>query len=165
MQLEIERRFLIKGNNWKEYITESSFIEQGYLAASSSGWIIRIRSEKGKYKLALKKHIHRISNYEFEYEIPCTEGKVIMSHVAQKIQKKRHYLLYKQQEWIIDCFEDANFPLKIAEIELQKESDFIELPHFISKEISGLKCLSNYQLAEKPINTWDKETKERLLNY
>ena len=43
MALEIERRFLIKNDDWKEFITEKIFIEQGYLSQSLNNWIIRIR--------------------------------------------------------------------------------------------------------------------------
>ena len=40
MALEIERRFLIKNDNWKEFINEKIPIEQGYLSKSLDGWII-----------------------------------------------------------------------------------------------------------------------------
>ena len=43
MALEIERRFLIKNDNWKEFINKKIPIEQGYLSQSLDGWIIRIR--------------------------------------------------------------------------------------------------------------------------
>ena len=43
MALEIERRFLIKNDNWKEFINKKIYIEQGYLSKSLDGWIIRVR--------------------------------------------------------------------------------------------------------------------------
>ena len=43
MSLEIERRFLIKNDQWKEFITHKTFIEQGYLSYDLEDWIIRIR--------------------------------------------------------------------------------------------------------------------------
>jgi len=43
MALEIERRFLVKNDNWKEFITKKIYIEQGYLSKSIDGWIIRVR--------------------------------------------------------------------------------------------------------------------------
>ena len=43
MALEIERRFLIKNDNWKEFINKKIYIEQGYLSNSLDGWIIRVR--------------------------------------------------------------------------------------------------------------------------
>ena len=32
MALEIERRFLIKNDKWKKFITKKTYIEQGYLS-------------------------------------------------------------------------------------------------------------------------------------
>ena len=43
MALEIERRFLIKNDNWKKFIIKKNFIEQGYLSKGLDDWIIRIR--------------------------------------------------------------------------------------------------------------------------
>ena len=43
MALEIERRFLIKNDQWKEFITHKTCIEQGYLSYDLDDWIIRIR--------------------------------------------------------------------------------------------------------------------------
>ena len=52
MALEIERRFLIKNDNWKKFITKKIFIEQGYLSKSLDDWIIRIRFTGKNYKIA-----------------------------------------------------------------------------------------------------------------
>ena len=41
MALEIERRFLIKNDSWKKFITSKIFIEQGYLSKTIDDWIIR----------------------------------------------------------------------------------------------------------------------------
>ena len=70
MALEIERRFLIKNDNWRKFITNKIFIEQGYLSKTIDDWIIRIRSYGKDYKIALKKHIESFTNFEFEYSIP-----------------------------------------------------------------------------------------------
>ena len=67
MTLEIERRFLIKNDQWKEFITHKTFIEQGYLSYDLEDWIIRIRFNGKNFKIALKKHIKNFTNYEYEY--------------------------------------------------------------------------------------------------
>ena len=164
MSLEIERRFLIQNDNWKKYIQNSFAIEQGYLS-SSSEWIVRIRYEKDKYILTLKKHLHNFSNHEFEYEIPFIEGQFIMSNVDLKITKMRYNLLVNKKEWVIDCFKDKNFPLKIAEIELQNENEEIQLPDFLSKEISGMKEFSNFELSKNPFEIWKKNKLKDFLNH
>ena len=154
MALEIERRFLIKNDNWKEFITEKIFIEQGYLSNSLDNWIIRIRFTGKDFKIAFKKHIKSFTNFEFEYSIPQKDGEIIMSNLSNTIKKERFFLKIEKKSWIIDCFKENNYPLEIAEIELSNEHEEISLPSFISKEITGLADYSNFNLADKPFSTW-----------
>ena len=65
MAFEIERRFLIKNDNWKKFISKKISIEQGYLTKSLDDWIIRIRFTGKEFKIALKKHIKSFTNFEF----------------------------------------------------------------------------------------------------
>ena len=88
MALEIERRFLLKNDNWKKFITKKIYIEQGYLSNSLEGWITRIRLTSKNSKIALKKHIKGFTNFEFEYSIPRSDGETIMSNLSNTIKKK-----------------------------------------------------------------------------
>ena len=157
MALEIERRFLIKNDNWKEFITEKIFIEQGYLSETIDNWIIRIRFTGKDFKIAFKKHIKSFTNFEFEYSIPQKDGETIMSNLSNTIKKERFFLEVEKKSWIIDCFKENNYPLEIAEIELSNENEELSLPSFISKEITGLTHYSNFSLANKPFSTWKDE--------
>ncbi len=154
MALEIERRFLIKNDTWKQFITKRVFIEQGYLSKSLDSWIIRIRFDGKDFKIALKKHIESFTNFEFEYCIPQKDGEIIMSNLSNTIKKERFFLEVEKKSWIIDCFKENNYPLKIAEIELSKEEEDLSLPSFISKEITGLTKYSNFSLADQPFSEW-----------
>ena len=154
MTFEIERRFLIKNDNWKEFITKKIFIEQGYLSNTLDDWIIRIRFSDKKFKIAFKKHIESFTNFEFEYSIPRKDGETIMSNLSNTIKKERFFLEFENQSWIVDCFKEYNYPLEIAEIELFSEADNLTLPSFISKEITGLTDYSNFSLANKPFSEW-----------
>ena len=155
MALEIERRFLIKNDNWKKFITKKIFIEQGYLSKSLDDWIIRIRFTGKDFKIALKKHIESFTNFEFEYSIPQKDGETIMSNLSNTIKKERFFLEVEKKSWIIDCFKENNYPLEIAEIELSNEKEDLFLPSFISKEITGLTNYSNFSLANKPFSQWN----------
>ena len=164
MALEIERRFLIKNDDWKKFIKEKIFIEQGYLSKSLDDWIIRIRFTGKDYKIALKKHIESFTNFEFEYSITRKDGETIMSNLANTIKKERFYVEVEKKSWIIDCFKEKNYPLEIAEIELSNEKEDLSLPSFISKEITGLKYFSNFSLASKPFSEWKDEYLTTLKN-
>ena len=157
MALEIERRFLIKNDNWKKFITEKIFIEQGYLSQSLDNWIIRIRFTGQDFKIAFKKHIKSFTNFEFEYSIPQKDGETIMSNLSNTIKKERFFLEVEKKSWIVDCFKENNYPLEIAEIELSNEEEDLFLPSFISKEITGLTHYSNFSLADNPFSDWKEE--------
>ena len=157
MALEIERRFLIKNDNWKEFITKKIYIEQAYLSKNLDDWIIRIRSTGKDFKIALKKHITNFTNFEFEYSIPRKDGETIMSNLSNTIKKERFFLEYEKKSWIIDCFKEKNYPLEIAEIELSNEEENFSVPSFISKEITGITPYSNFNLANKPFSNWEEE--------
>ena len=154
MSLEIERRFLIKNDSWKELITKKIFIEQGYLSNSLDSWIIRIRCSGKNSKITLKKHIKDFTNFEFEYSIPRNDAETIMSNLANTIKKERFFLEVEKKSWIVDCFKENNYPLQIAEIELSKEEEDLSLPSFISKEITGKTEYSNFSLTNQPFSKW-----------
>jgi CYTH domain-containing protein len=156
MALEIERRFLIKNDNWKKFIIKKIYIEQGYLSKSLDGWIIRIRITGKNSKIALKKHIKGFTNFEFEYSIPRNDAETIMSNLSSTIKKERFFLEVEKKCWIIDCFKENNYPLEIAEIELCNEDEDLFLPSFISKEITGLTHYSNFNLADNPFSEWEE---------
>ena len=164
MALEIERRFLTKNDNWKKFITKKIFIEQGYLSKSLDDWIIRIRFTGKEFKIALKKHIKSFTNFEFEYSIPRSDGEKIMSNLTNTIKKERFFLEVEKKSWIIDCFKEKNYPLEIAEIELSNEEEDLNLPSFISSEITGLRHYSNFSLTNKPFSKWKENYLTTLEN-
>ena len=157
MALEIERRFLVKNDNWKKYITKKTVIEQGYLSYKLEDWIIRIRFNGANFKIALKKHIENFTNFEFEYLIPNHDGEKIMSNLTNTIKKDRFFLEIEKKQWIIDCFKENNFPLEIAEIELSKEEEEFKLPKFVAKEITGINNFSNFSLTSYPFSRWNDD--------
>jgi len=157
MAFEIERRFLIKNDTWKEFINKKIYIEQGYLSKSLDDWIIRVRLIGKNSKIALKKHIKGFTNFEFEYSIPRSDAEKIMSNLSSTIKKNRYFLEIEKKSWIIDCFKENNYPLEIAEIELSNEEEDLILPSFVSKEITGLTHYSNFSLANNPFSKWKEE--------
>jgi len=165
MALEIERRFLIQNDSWREFITGRIFIEQGYLSTSLDDWIIRIRFDGKDFKIALKKHIKGFTNFEFEYPIPQKDGETIMSNLSNIIKKERYFLEFEKKSWIVDCFKENNYPLEIAEIEISNEEEYVRLPPFISKEITDQKHYSNFSLANKPFSEWKDDYLTSKKNY
>ena len=77
-----------------------------------------------------------------------------MATLTNTIKKERFFLKVNQKDWIIDCFKETNFPLKIAEIELNEEKEKVIFPSFLAKEIKGLTIYSNLNLAKHPFSKW-----------
>ena len=80
-----------------------------------------------------------------------------MSNLSNTIKKERFFLEVEKQSWIIDCFKENNYPLKIAEIELSSQEDDLSLPSFISKEITGMTDYSNFSLTKHPFSQWNED--------
>ena len=157
MALEIERRFLLKNDQWKEFVINKTLLEQAYLSHNLEDWIVRIRWDGKNFKIALKKYIKNFTNYEYEYSIPTSEGEKIMATLTNKIKKERFFLKVNKRNWIVDCFKDKNFPLEIAEIELTSEKEEVILPPFLSREITGLKNFTNLSLTKFPFSKWENK--------
>ena len=112
MSLEIERRFLVKNDEWKEFITKKISIEQGYLSYKLDDWIIRIRFNGENFKIALKKHIRNFTNFEFEYLIPESDGEKIMSNLSNNIKKERFLLEVNKKKMDYRLFQRKKFSIK-----------------------------------------------------
>ncbi len=154
MALEIERRFLVRGENWRRNTIDSQELQQGYLASNAKDWTVRIRILANKKAwLTLKNSTNGFSNNEFEYLIPLTEAKTIWKLISNKVTKTRYFLDLPGGEWVIDCFHGANSPLVIAEVELASEVTPIELPTWCAKEVTGEYQWSNAALAQTPYSS------------
>ena len=93
MALEIERRFLVKGDAWKTIAKHPQHLLQGYLVTSIEGWTVRVRIREGeKAWLTLKSQAKGIARYEFEYLIPLNDADSLWQQAPYKLQKTRYEL-------------------------------------------------------------------------
>ncbi len=163
MGLEIERRFIVQGEEWKAFSQNAQELKQGYLSNNFEEWIVRVRIiNEIKSEITLKALAEGISNYEFEYPIPFQDSLSIWNLITKKLTKTRYFLDVYSKKWIVDCFHEDNFPLVIAELELNSEQEHIEQPSWCSYEITGIKEFSNAALAELPIKTWSAKKRKRF---
>ena len=153
MGIEIERRFLVKNEDWKSQIVLSEDFSQAYLNSSIDEWATRVRViDNNKGYITLKSSLNGLINYEFEYSIPRKDAIELIQLSKYKITKIRYQLKINKKNWVVDVFEESNSCLKIAEIELNSESEEIQVPSWCGKEITGIKSLSNASLAISPIS-------------
>ncbi len=164
MALEIERRFIVEGNEWKSCASKPKSIKQGYFSTNFEEWIIRIRIiNNEKSIITFKALANLFTNKEFEYSIPIEDALSIWDGMSKKVIKQRYKLNYGEKgEWIIDCYEGDNYPLVVAEVELDSEKEIIEKPSWCNLEITGIKKLSNAGLANNPISSWTQEELKKI---
>ena len=153
MGIEIERRFLIANEDWKSQIILKEDFNQGYLNSKADEWSTRIRVvDNKKAYITLKSSLNGLKNYEFEYSIPIKDAIELIKFSKYKITKTRYQIKINKKDWVVDVFDGSNSSLKIAEIELNSESEEIQVPSWCGEEITGIKSLSNASLAITPIS-------------
>ena len=161
MGIEIERRFLVKNEDWRSKAIYSEDFSQAYLNSNTDEWTVRIRIiNKNQAYLTLKSSLNGFTNYEFEYQIPIQDALELFNLSNKKITKTRYQLKIDEKDWVIDSFKGLNSSLTIAEIELDSESEKIQIPAWCEQEITGIKSLSNASLAKIPIS--ELSIKDRL---
>ncbi len=153
MGIEIERRFLVENEDWKSQVILSEDFSQAYLNSKVDEWSTRVRIvDNKKSYMTLKSSLNVLTNYEFEYSIPLQDAIELIKLSKYTIKKTRYQLMINQKIWVVDIFDGSNSSLKIAEIELNSESEEIQVPSWCGQEITGMKSLSNASLAKTPIS-------------
>jgi adenylate cyclase len=123
MSFEIERKFLVRGNDWERLATRRISLRQAYLACNGKASIrIRIKDD-GAATLTVKSRPADLRRLELEYDIPVLEAEALMKlRQGSIIEKVRHVIPYGDLAWEVDVFSGDNFGLIIAEIELRHET-------------------------------------------
>ena len=154
MPTEIERKFLLKNDSWKQQVEKSTVLKQGYLNSHAQR-TVRIRIAGNLAFLTIKSKSEGISRQEFEYEIPVSEAESLLQICEQPlIEKTRHLVTIQNHTWEIDVFEGENKGLILAEIELNSETEIFEKPDWIGQEVSEDNRYYNSQLIQHPFAKW-----------
>ena len=154
MGLEIERKFLLKDDTWKAEADNGLEIKQGYLSSVIERTVrVRVIGEKGM--LTVKGKNHNLTRNEFEYEIPFNEAILLLDLCETPIIEKKRYLVKRDSlVWEIDIFEGENEGLKVAEVELDSETQSFKLPDWLGNEVSQESKYFNSALIANPFKNW-----------
>lgn len=156
MGLEIERKFLLKNENWRTAITKQTTIKQGYLNSHKER-TVRIRIYGNQGIITIKGKVENIVRPEFEYEIPLEDAHAMLKLCEQPIiEKNRFEVVYDGKIWEIDEFSGNNQGLILAEIELNAADEKFGIPDWIGKEVSEDTRYYNSNLIAHPFENWDK---------
>jgi adenylate cyclase len=155
MGFEIERKFLVRDDRWRNSVIRLAKIRQAYLDANASVSIrVRIK-DNDSATLTLKTRSSKLSRPEFEYAIPTADAEELISlRRGDIIEKIRFIVPDGHLTWEIDVFSGENLGLVIAEIELPSENHEIELPPWIGSEVTGQDRYYNSTLAQQSYRSW-----------
>lgn len=154
MSKEIERKFLVKNDEWKK-LGKTEFYQQAYLVIENSK-TIRIRTIGNTAFLTIKSSAINFSRDEFEYQIPIEDAKYMIENICEKpaIEKYRTKIEINDCIWEIDEFVGENEGLIVAEVELKSENQKIDLPDWIGQEVTGDHRYNNSYLVKHPFKDW-----------
>ena len=153
MPIEIERKYLVIGTDWKDTATGTR-LSQGYLTKDPER-SVRVRVAADKAFLTIKGASRGIARQEFEYPIPLNDAEKLLSLCLPEIITKTRYVVEtNRHRWEVDEFHGANEGLVIAEIELDSEFDSVELPAWIGQEVSDDPRYYNASLSQLPYSRW-----------
>ena len=154
MALEIERKFKVANAGWRDSVTRSTSLRQGYLSTKPEA-TVRVRLENGVGTLTIKSKTRGISRSEFEYDIPSSEvTQLLQLCEGPLIEKIRHLVIIGEHTWEIDEFSGDNQGLIITEIELSSEDESFKKPAWLGKEVSHDARYYNSSLVTHPYNQW-----------
>lgn len=155
MGLEIERKFLVDHEKWKQVKKpKGTPFRQGYLLNDDLR-TIRVRVTDKKGYITLKGVTSGISRKEFEYDIPLADGVELLNNFAKsQVEKIRYRIRFKGKLWEVDEFSGDNKGLILAEIELKDEKEEFGKPAWVTRDVSDDERYYNSTLSVKPFSKW-----------
>ncbi len=157
--LEIERKFLVKSNDFKEQAFTHNKIAQGYLSSIPERTVrVRIKGEKAFLTIKGIGQHGGMSRFEWENEIPIDEAIELLKLCEKgKIEKTRYEVKLGNHIFEVDEFYGENEGLVMAEVELKSETETFEKPEWLGEEVTNDKRYYNAYLSKNPFKSWEKE--------
>ena len=152
--VEIERKFLVTNDDWRQLAVRSVRLRDGLIAAYKDCKVrVRIAGDDIA-TVAIKGPRIGIAQAEFEYEIPITDAERMLSIMCQDdtLEKKRFFVEDAGGTWHVDVYSGILQGVVIAEIELKHESQELILPRWIGKEVTGNSFYKKINMRARALN-------------
>lgn len=153
---EIERKYLVDRTRWSPR-DGGTHLVQGYLSSHPER-VVRVRIAGDAAKLTIKGITTGVTRVELEYDIPIDDARTMLDSMCERplIDKHRYTEEVGGRTWEIDIFHGDNDGLVIAEVELDAETDQIELPPWAGAEVSDDPRYYNANLLTAPYSSWKR---------
>jgi CYTH domain-containing protein len=155
MPREIERKYRVNNDAWRQLAEPGIPYRQGYLCTEPAR-SVRIRVAGGHAFLTIKGASAGAGHDEFEYPIPTDDAEHLLRElcVLPLIEKTRYVIHDGKLKWEIDEFEGENRGLVIAEVELTEEAQDIRKPDWLGIEVTDDPRYYNLSLVKRPYTKW-----------
>ncbi|GGB15094.1 CYTH domain-containing protein [Agarivorans gilvus] len=156
MSLEIERKFLVKSDAFKQQAVEQTRIVQAYLNSDKRRTVrVRIRGQQGFLTIKGQSSESGLSRYEWEKPISLSEAEQLLALCEPgAVDKVRYLVPVGQHMFEVDVFAGANQGLIVAEVELQSEQEAFTKPAWLGEEVTGQNRYYNSMLSQHPYTNW-----------
>ena len=155
--MEIERKYLVTSDCYKQMAVAHHHIRQGYISREKTGTVrVRISDDKAYLTIKGKPAAGHFARYEWEKEIDVADAVELMKLCQGTIIDKTRWIVPAetvdnlqltvdnlqltvdnlQLIWEVDEFHGKYEGLVVAEIELEYEEQVFEKPDFIGKEVT-----------------------------
>ena len=158
MNIETEKKFLVKDDGYKAQAVRSYRIRQGYLA-HDSGRTVRVRIRDDEGFLTIKgPSIISGSRPEWEKEISLQDAEDLFLLCKPGSVDKTRWIVPASgrvgRYFEVDEFHGENEGLVMAEIELGSPDEPFDRPSWLGEEVTDDRRYYNGYLAEHPFKTW-----------
>ncbi|TBR39656.1 MULTISPECIES: CYTH domain-containing protein [Dyella] len=167
MGVEIERKFLVRGDDWRATAARSEAMAQGYLisgAALQAGLArssVRVRLAGPKAWLNIKSAELGIERAEYEYDIPVDDARRMLADLCDGVVEKiRHFVTVDGVLFEVDEFKGDNAGLVVAEVELDAADAAYPTPSWLGTEVSSLVRYYNVNLIAHPYARWSQAERD-----
>ncbi len=154
MAKEIERKFLVSGDAWRQLAT-GTYYRQGYLSTVKER-TVRVRTIDEDAFLTIKGVSRGLTRVEYEYQVPHGDAVEMLADLCLQpiVEKHRYKIEYQGLVWEVDEFHGVNEGLIVAEVELESEEQEVPKPDWIGEEVSDDPRYFNANLIANPYTTW-----------
>ena len=159
--MEIERKFLVSGDDFRQLAYASDRIRQGYICSGHGRTVrVRLRGDRGYLTIKGSSADGGLSRYEFEKEITREEAEQLFLLCEPGVIDKTRYLVKSpdgRHTFEVDEFYGDNEGLIMAEVELGTPDEPYEKPDFIGREVTGDHRYYNSHLRKNPYRLWKEK--------
>lgn len=154
--VEIERKFLVTSEAFKQDARAQTKIIQGFLNTHPERTVrVRVLGEQGYIAVKGKSNKEGTVRFEWEAEIDSSDAQALFPLCEPGIiEKTRYEVKAGDHLFEIDEFFGENAGLIVAEVELESEDEAFPKPDWLGVEVTGELKYYNSKLTTNPYQNW-----------